>query len=187
MGRTLPGVIAGFQVQWQVGNAPAGEDTLERMAFAFERAGDTVVDFGKFVFPKLVPVFEAAEKRQFDARGQGPSKGAWAQLSERYEQWKSANYPGRNILERTGRLREALTSSGSPFAMRNVGTSQFDFGTIGLDYASYHQTGTFSMPDRPPFDFGDDFETEARNTAAEGVRDALTEAGVTEFATVEGA
>lgn len=174
-------MISGFRVEWQVGNVPSGEDTLEQMAFAFERAGDNLTDFGRFVFPKLMPVFEAEESKQFDAEGQGPARGAWAQLSERYAAWKDAHYPGARILERTGALREALTSSSSPFAMRAITTDTFDFGTVGVEYASFHQTGTTFMPDRPPYDFGDDFESTVRDAALIGVREAMAEAGADKF------
>lgn len=166
-------MISGFAVEWSVGNVPSGEDTLEKMAFAFERAGDNVADMGRFVFPKMVPVFEAEMAAQFNAEGRGPNAGAWAQLSERYEAWKSANYPGMRILERTGRMREALTESGSPFARRAIETDSFDFGTTGVEYASFHQSGTDFMPDRPPFDMGDDFESKATDAAREGVREAM--------------
>lgn len=179
-------MISGFKIEYQVGNVPAGDDVMERMAFAFERAGDNLTDFGRFVFPRLVPVFEAELKQQFDARGRGPSQGAWAQLSERYAAWKELNYPGMGLLERTGRLREALTSSSSPFAMRSIQTDTFDFGTVGVEYASYHQTGTDFMVDRPPFDFTDDFESNAKRAAAAGVREALADAKATDFATLEG-
>jgi phage gpG-like protein len=179
-------VISGFKVEYSVGNVPSGDDTMQRMAFAFERAGDNVVDMGRYVFPKLVPVFEAELTAQFDARGRGPHAGAWAQLSERYAAWKSLNYPGAGILERSGNLREALTSTSSPFALRDIQSEQFDFGTRGVEYASFHQTGTDFMVDRPPFDFSDDFERQAKRAAAQGVREAVADARADEFLTVEG-
>lgn len=174
-------MISGFAIEWQVGNVPSGEDTLERMAFAFERAGDNVADMGRYVFPQLVPVFEAEMAEQFDAEGRGPNAGAWAQLSERYAAWKAANYPGMRILERTGRLRQALTESSSPFAKRVIGGDTFDFGTSGVEYASYHQSGTDFMPDRPPFDMGDDFESSVQDAAREGVREAMRAAEADKF------
>lgn len=174
-------MISGFHVEYSVGNVPAGEDVLERMSVAFERAGDNLTDFGKYVFPRLVPVFELELAGQFDAEGRGPAKGAWAQLSERYEAWKALNYPGAGILERTGQMHEALTSSSSPFARREISTDEFDFGTINVPYASFHQSGTAFMPDRPPFDFTDDFERAMAAAAMQGVREAMADAGANEF------
>lgn len=174
-------MISGLHIEWTVGNAPAGEDVLERMSVAFERAGDNLTDFGKYVFPKLVPVFESELAGQFDARGRGPHAGAWAQLSERYAAWKALNYPGAGILERSGQLREALTNASSPMARRQISTDEFDFGTIGVEYASFHQSGTEFMVDRPPFDFGDDFERQVQAAAMQGVREAMQDAGANEF------
>lgn len=177
-------MIHGLQLQWSVGNVPSGQDTLERMGVAFERAGDNIVDFGKYIFPKLVPVFEAEVKGQLDAQGRGPKTGSFAALSERYERWKEANYPGKLILERTGTLREALTSSSSPFALRQISGTEFDFGTTNVPYASFHQSGTFRMPDRPPYDFTEDLEVGITRAAAAGVREAIKDAKADEFVTV---
>lgn len=181
-------MISGFQVKYQVGGG-AEEDAAawQRMTVAFERAGDEVSDFGRYVFPKLVPVFEAEVAGQFGASGRGPNSGAWAQLSEQYERWKSANYPGKPILERTGALKAALTESGSPFAMRHIDTNEFDFGTTGVPYASFHQTGTMHMPDRPPLDLTQDFERNLQAAALDGVREAMASSGASEFLSEGGA
>lgn len=176
-------MISGFKIEYQVGNVPAGEDTLQRMALAFERFGDELVDFEQHVFPRVIPVLEAAAERQFDAQGRGPNKGAWSPLSPAYEEAKQALYPGAPILVRTGTLREALTSSTSPFARRVMGKDEFDFGTLGVEYASFHQEGTASMPDRPPFDFDSEFERELSVAAREGVRAAHKASRADEFST----
>jgi phage gpG-like protein len=175
-------MISGFAIEWQVGNVPSGEDTLERVAVAFERLGDELVDFGTHVFPKLVPVLERAVEGQFDAEGKGPH-GSWAPLSDSYEQVKQVRWPGRPLLVASGKLKEALTSSSSPFAKRVIAKDSFDFGTLGVEYASFHQTGTLQMPDRPPFDFDSDFEGEVTEAAKDGVREAMKASGANEFAT----
>jgi phage gpG-like protein len=173
-------------LEYQVGTE-TGEQVLERMAVAFERAGAELADFGKHIFPELVPVLEAGAKRQFDTEGSGPSAGAWAQLSEAYAAWKAGAHPGEPILVATGALRDALTVDGSTHALRDYSSSQFNFGTTGLEYASFHQTGTASMPARPPFDFGPEFERELLRAAAAGVRAAVKEATLDEYATMTGA
>lgn len=172
-------------LEYQVGNA-SGEQQLERMAVAFERAGAELANFGRHIFPQLVPVLESGVKAQFDAEGAGPASGPWAQLSAAYAAWKAETYPGQPLLVATGALRDALTVEGSANALRDYSDSMFNFGTQGLEYASFHQTGTASMPPRPPFDFGPDFERQLQRAAAQGVRDAVREAGVDEFATVKG-
>ena len=84
--------------------------------------------------------------------------------------------PGQPILVATGALRDALTIDGSTHALRDYSSTQFNFGTQGLEYASFHQLGTSRMPARPPFDFGPDVEREMARAAADGVRKAVREA-----------
>lgn len=169
--------VVGIHIEYQVAGVDAGEAVLERISAAFERAGDEMKDFSKHVFPKLIPVFEAEERRQFDAEGGGP-RGGWAALSPAYAAWKQQNYPGKTILRRTDALYEALTSSSSVFAERVMGGEEFNFGTRGVEYASVHQVGENA---RPPFDFSSDFENDISRAALEGVREAVKEAGLDEF------
>jgi phage gpG-like protein len=176
-------MISGLHIEYRVGNVPAGEDVLERMSIAFERAGNELADFGTHVFPRMVPVFEAELAAQFDAEGRGPNRGSWAALSPAYEAWKSKRYPGAPILVRSGALREALTESGGSHALRDFGETTFNFGTDGLPYASTKQTGTEHEPDRSPFDFGAEFEDELSRVTLEGAREALTAVGADEFIT----
>ncbi len=175
-------MIAGLHIEYQVAGVDTDEAVLERISTAFERTGDELKDFGKHVFPKLTPVFEAEERRQFDAQGGGP-RGSWAALSPTYAKWKEANYPGKPINRRSDALYEALTESTSVFAARVVSGQDFDFGTHGLDYASWIQLGTGSMIDRPPFDFSSDLERDLVDAALEGVREAIHETGLDEFVT----
>jgi phage gpG-like protein len=164
--------VYGLQVEVSVGT-DSGEGALQRLAVAFERAGAEVQDFGKWVFPKLAPVFEEAIDEQFAARGAGPMSGAWAPLTKDYAEWKSGRYPGMPLLELTGELRAALTTSSAPSSYRQWGANEFSFGTMGLEYASYHQVGTGRMPARPPFDFGPTFEQGLQHAAMSGLREAI--------------
>lgn len=174
-------MVSGFELEWSVGNVPAGEDTLERMAAAVERFGDELVDFEQYVFPKVAGALEEYERRQFDAEGQGPVRGAWAPLSPDYAEAKEVEWPGAPILVRTGALREALTSSSSPFARRVMAKDSFDFGTLGIEYASFAQTGTENMPDRPVFDFDSDMERDLTEALKAGAREALRASRADEF------
>jgi len=156
-------------VEYQVGGG-ASEPTLARFVTALERAGAELADVGKHILPKLLPVLEVETAKTFDA--EGGASGSWAPLSISYAKWKAANFPGKPILERTGKLRVALTGPGSN-ARRDVSGNELTFGTIGLPYASFHQTGTGKMPARPEFDFGPDFEAGMQAAAAAGVREAV--------------
>lgn len=164
--------VYGLQVEVSVGT-DSGEGALQRLSVAFERAGEYVADFGKYVFPRLTPVFEAAEEEQFDAEGSGPTSGAWAPLTPSYAEWKAKAYPGAPILEQRGTMRAALTSSASPVAYREWSASEFAFGTAGVEYASFHQRGTSRMKARPPFDFGPSFEDALTREAMAGLREAV--------------
>lgn len=174
-------MVSGLTLEYRINGAQA-DAPLQRMALAFERAGDKVADFGTFVFPKLIPVFEHAVEGQFDARGHGPNSGAWASLSRKYQEWKDRHAPGKGILELSGNLRSGLTSSSSPFAAREVGANDLTYGTRGLVYAGVHQAGRSNpfMPARPPFDFDGDFEHQVTDVTREGVRAALVDSGLAE-------
>lgn len=174
--------VVGLTVELVVGTESG--DATQRISAAFERAGDEVRDLMKYAGPRLVPVFEDAETRQFAAEGDGPYAGHWAALSEAYAAWKAKKYPGKPLLVRTGELREALTSSSSPLAARDYSATQFAFGTVGLEYASFHQVGAAFMPARPPFDFDSEFENEFEAAAHLSVVDALKAARLDEFARV---
>lgn len=179
--------VLGLKLTYAVGNNE-GPDVLRELALGFEQGADEVRDFGKHVFPRLVPAFEAAMGRQFNSRGTGQT-GAWAPLSDTYATWKRKHYPGKPLLELSGALRSALTESGSPNSYREWTASEFSFGTAGLEYASFHQFGTRrgffarasaflglssgGMPARPPFDFDGRFNSEVEEAALDGVRAAI--------------
>lgn len=163
--------VLGLKLTYAVGNNE-GPDVLREFALGFEQGADELRDFGKHVFPRLVPAFEAAMGRQFDSRGGGQT-GAWESLSDAYAAWKAKHYPGQPLLERTGALRAALTESNTPHSYREWTARDFAFGTAGLEYASFHQFGTGKMPARPPFDFDGRFNSEVEEAALDGVRAAI--------------
>lgn len=165
--------VYGVQVEVAVGT-DNGEGALQRLAVAFERSGPAIADFSKYVFPRLSSLFEARAAEQFDARGNGPS-GPWAELTPDYAAWKAGAYPGQPLLERTGNLREALTSSLHPAAMRAWSNDTFVFGST-LPYERFHQSGTSKMARRPVFDFGPDFERRMQMVTADGMRAAIKDA-----------
>lgn len=172
--------VYGLQLEVSVGN-DTGEGALQRLAVAFERGGEAIADFGKFVFPKLAPAMEQAELEQFDSQGTGPIAGAWASLEPEYAAWKEGVRPGMPTLQFDGLLRGALTSTAAPGAHREWSAANFVFGTAGVPYASFHQTGTSRMTARPPFDFGASFEQEMERVTMQGLREAIKESSRGQF------
>ena len=172
--------VLGITVEYRVGTE-SGPDVLQRVGIAFERAGAELVDMGKHVFPLLSPVFEAAERRQFDAQGNGPVAGNWAALSDVYAEWKAKKFPGQPILVATGGLRAGLTEPNSPFGNRDWSASTFVFGTQGVAHASFHQTGTARMPARPPFDLDSQFEDELSVAGRKGINAGIRAANLDSF------
>lgn len=163
-----------FTVEYYVGGQ--ADPGLRRLAVAFERAGAELADPAKHIFPRVLDVLEDAVRRQFDAEGTGPDSGKWAPLSAKYKEWKDANFPGKPILERYGVLRAALTEGSSPYALRRADSTTLVYGTKGVPYATFHQTGTSKMPERPVFDLDRSAERELRAAALAGVREAVREA-----------
>lgn len=150
-----------------------GEEAVQSLAAAFERAGDEVARFGRYVFPRLLPILEAEVLGQFQAEGRGPVSGGWAPLSLAYAEAKRLVYGEQPILVATGKLRAALTSASSPFAVREYTDTAMAFGTDGVPYASFHQMGTAKMPARPEFDLTADFEKLMVQAGQLGLVDAI--------------
>lgn len=161
-----------LRIDYSIGTAQ-GDAAMQSLAAVFDRADANLRDFGQYVFPRLGPVFEAELGGQFSTQGHGPFAGAWAPLSTAYAAQKAVDYPGQPLLVATGALREALTQASSPHAARDFTATDFAFGTVGLDYASFHQLGTGHMPARPPFDFTQDFEEALKRETQLGIVDAV--------------
>lgn len=176
--------VLGFELSYQV-RGQDDELALQRMQVAFEKTGEGFEQFGRTFFPKLTPVLEQEIGGQFTAEGRGPNRGGWAELSPAYAEQKAKRYPGAPKLVATGGMRAALTESNSPNALRVEGdANSFQFGTSGLDYASFHQTGEGRMPDRPPFDFTSAFESEVERVAAAAAREVVRGAELDNFVEV---
>lgn len=184
-----------LSVEWQVGGG-SSEPTLTRLITALERAGAELADVGKHILPKLLPVLEVETGKQYAAEGDGPS-GSWAPLTVKYAAWKEAHAGGMPPGLLSGQMFAALTSSSASGAMREVSGNSLNYGTSGIPYASFRQTGTSyrksgplrpgqsassmrgptRMPARPVFDFGPDLEDAMRSAAMAGVREAVRAAG----------
>jgi len=64
-------------------------------------------------------------------QSEGAIFGGWAPLSPRYEAWKSRHFPGRGILERTGKMRGGFR--------KEVGTRELVISNP-LEYFRFHQS-----------------------------------------------
>lgn len=166
--------VFGLTFSYHVKDGPLGTLGMKSMSLAFERAGAEFARFGEHVFPLVIPALEKETGGQFRAQGRGPNRGRWAPLSPAYAKQKRRLYGANPILVATGSMRDALTKSGSGSAVRYYNSRELRFGTAGVTYASFHQTGTVrGLPDRPPFDFTKDFETALTVAAGAAARSAL--------------
>ena len=86
---------------------------------------------------------EKANKDNFDRSGL--PVGGWSPLDARYGTWKATNFPGRPIMEVSGKLRDSLTRLDGPANKIRLTTAEF--GT-DVEYAKFHQYGTTRMAKR---------------------------------------
>lgn len=86
-------------------------------------------------------------ERQFDS--EGGASGGWAPLADSTVAAKQRQGLDPRILQATGRLKESLTRKFDSEHTERLSGSSLAFGTK-VPYAIYHQTGTASMPARPP-------------------------------------
>ena len=93
------------------------------------------------------------EREQFNTEG-GHGSGGWAPLSASYAKWKRRHYPRKKILVLKGNLRGSLTSESAPGFHYKHGKLGMEIGSR-VKYALFHQTGTKTMPSRPPIELVD--------------------------------
>jgi phage gpG-like protein len=105
------------------------------------------------VMPKIAEDFRETEASIFRTEGSFQGRTKWPALSQNYEDWKEAMYPGMKILELEGPLKNSLISKGTNYVER-MGTHILEIGTRDPK-AFYHQQGTRKMPPRPPVSVND--------------------------------
>lgn len=159
-----------------------GTEGVKALQIGFLRFGDEVAN----LVPFLERVMEAMEKNAdglFQSEGRSGS-AVWAPLAPMTQEIRAqTGFSGLPILENTGRLRNALGAQRGSGALRLVSKTgrngaMLVYGTNGINYASFHQTGTeqqvtakqqaffrvafgihtkigttLTMPARPPIDF----------------------------------
>jgi len=104
----------------------------------------------KPLFKKIASDFRKTQNSLFAAEGAFEGNAAWAALSPGYKEQKAKKFPGRKILQATGKLRTSLVTKAGEGAINNITDDSIEIGT-SIEYAGYHQTGTGKMPARPIF------------------------------------
>lgn len=120
----------------------AGEVEMDR---GLARFTDGISDW-RPIWPVFGDNFYAHIRQTFATEGDaGPGK--WAPLSEKYAEWKAKRFPGKTILERTGKLMASLTERKAEGSVFEASPKSLTIGT-SVRYAIYHQAGTGRMPQR---------------------------------------
>lgn len=105
---------------------------------------DAMTDLRPLYEAEIEPAFYEWQTERFATEG---GEERWERLSTQYAAWKAQNFPGRGILERTGLLKEGLTTRGGRYNVRRMDATTLELGT-SAPHAQYHQHGTGRMPRR---------------------------------------
>lgn len=136
---------------------------------AFNRVTDHIEDLRE-VWDEVQPVFYKIEEEQF--KSEGTKGGArWKTLSPAYAKRKAKLYPGKPILQASGRMYEALTGQSGDSRVIKTKT-EFAVGT-SLSYPMMHQTGGKKLPKRPPVNFGESQKREIQKATQKGLLEIL--------------
>lgn len=117
-------------------------DGVKQVDLAITRVNRHVSDL-RPLWKKWQVAFFAAENDLFIQQ-------PWKELNRRYAAWKAERFPGKGLLQRSGALRNSLTSMSTDHIYKAM-PQAMEIGT-GIPYAIYHQQGTSKMPPRPPLD-----------------------------------
>lgn len=135
--------------------------------FAFAGLASAVKDWRPHIWPAVRDrAIRPWLKEQFTKEGALGEHGKWAALTEAYAARKAKKYPGRPILEASGRMKKDLLSPANKGEMM---PRELGYGT-DVEYARYHQEGTSRMPARRIFD---PEESGARGTLKQRIRSAV--------------
>ncbi len=113
---------------------------------AFETLAEEMQDLSK-PYEDIQNEFYASMSDVFSREGAFEGRTKWADLSPTYRAWKQKHFPGRKILELTGRLIASISVKGSSENISEITPTEMRVGTI-VPYAMAHQLGTNRMPAR---------------------------------------
>lgn len=120
----------------------------ERFIRGFNRIPKEMADM-RPVFQDISLDFYRREKQIF-AREGDPKPFVPPKLNEKYLAWKKKHYPGRKVMQLTGRLRRSLVDPDRASAgdvVKTIRKKWAEFGST-VPYAHRHQMGTVGMPKR---------------------------------------
>lgn len=118
----------------------------ENLIRSFTRIGQYLNDLSD-PFRTIASHFWSINEENFQAEGK-PER--FKPLSPAYEQWKSKRYPGKKIMQLTGRLYESLTAENQADSQDTVFIVTKTFAELGtkVPYAEAHQNGSGHLPQR---------------------------------------
>lgn len=97
---------------------------------------------------KVVGIGYRKEVKQIFDKQQPRAEGLrWPQLDEKYAAQKEREFPGQNILVRTGSLIESMTREGADGNISIIGKKGAIFGS-SISYGIYHDIGGEKIPRR---------------------------------------
>ena len=140
-----------------------------------EQLSENLID--GFDWESLAPMVAEATDNIFASEG----RGGWPQLSEAYARWEARNFPDKGLLELTGAYRSAATQIGSPHNVVEVDDDHLTYGVEGLDYPSFHESGTNRLPARPVFDLlaeDEELTASVKEVFSEHINQKLSEAQI---------
>ena len=142
----------------------------QQVVRSFNRVTDHISDLRAvwdYVQPELYKIID----ENFKSEGARGGSGKWKPLSPAYAKRKAKLYPGKPILQATGRMYAALTGvTGDSLVVKSK--DEFAIGT-SLEYPSYHQRGTNRMPKRPPVDLGETQKRDVQKAVQKGLLDLI--------------
>lgn len=128
---------------------PANPQEFQRLRVGLQAFEVTDTDLKTVVLRRLGQVHRKQEERIFAAEGAAGRSGKWAALSPAYAAAKRKLFPGRKILVRTGVMKEAFIRATNPDYVQRYVKPLMQFGARSR-VATYHDTGTSTMPRRDP-------------------------------------
>jgi phage gpG-like protein len=123
--------LTGVEVQMQWASTDEMRDYLQSLSLRAKDLQVPLARFGQYLVEKHIP-------QQFEKQG---TPKRWAPLSPKYAAWKKRHYGNLPKLVLTGQMRESFTYVVTPRTLRVENRRK---------YWAYHQTGTRTMPARPP-------------------------------------
>jgi phage gpG-like protein len=113
---------------------------------SFSRIGQQINNFAE-PFRSIAQSFWKINEANFQAEGK-PER--FEQLSPEYQKWKHKNYPGKKIMQLTGRLYDSLTAQNQTETQDTISVITPKYAELGTNtpYANAHQKGIGNLPER---------------------------------------